>query len=736
MMVEKTYRRFLKIWTLKFIVFSLLQIIILAYAFTLGYNMVWGVSISVFIFVTGAVLWWKERPVRQDLIEHIHKTIPTTEYSLSLLDRKSEEMSMLQRLQQEKVLLKLKKAKIEFPKERKLIGYLIGLLLLSLVLLWVLGMSFQGKDKIVLLEKPPKNEKINRPIHVIDSLKLEEVRITITPPSYTKRAIRTQRELDVELVEGSKLSWKIDWSGTATKSELTMGEQEIVPIVKNQWLSKKIKNSTYYRYDIETIVNQLSSEYHAIEVIEDAVPLVSISGILEYQRLSFAENYNIDFTITADDDYGIDVAQIVTTIAKGQGESVKFREKKEQLHKFSQGSKKYKGQYSFSTKMLEMEPGDELYFHVRVKDNCPFRDQWARTPTYFVMLEDTMSYSFVEESGMQVDLMPDFFRSQRQIIIDSEQLLKDKPSLDRKEYNRRSNELGYDQKLLRLKYGQFLGEESESGIAIENETEEIEHFEEENHKDHDEVSTELEWSQNVIEEFMHDHDHEEEHGELLATKGTEKEDPSRPSWVEELSHNHDNMEEATFHGVSVKSKLRAALTEMWDAELHLRLFHPKTSLPYQRRSLVLLQEIKNHARIYVHRIGFDPPLIKETEKRLTGDITGVLSPSLIRDRLEEREIDVLKKGYHIIADRRFETSTDVIHKASQIISKRVLEDPSLLPVLNDIRKLIDGDISERELQRLERGLLYMIPKSASQPVVTSLFDHPITKAAISDLRGR
>ena len=43
------------------------------------------------------------------------------------------------------------------------------------------------------------------------------------------------------------------------------------------------------------------------------------------------------------------------------------------------------------------------------------------------------------------------------------------------------------------------------------------------------------------------------------------------------------------------------------------------SLPHQYKALKIIQDIKNSARIYVHRIGFDPPPIKE-ESRLSGDI--------------------------------------------------------------------------------------------------------------------
>jgi hypothetical protein len=40
-------------------------------------------------------------------------------------------------------------------------------------------------------------------------------------------------------------------------------------------------------------------------------------------------------------------------------------------------------------------------------------------------------------------------------------LLKDKDSISVEKFNNRSNDLGIDQKLLRLRYGKFLGEEGE-----------------------------------------------------------------------------------------------------------------------------------------------------------------------------------------------------------------------------------------------------------------------------------
>ena len=70
-----------------------------------------------------------------------------------------------------------------------------------------------------------------------------------------------------------------------------------------------------------------------------------------------------------------------------------------------------------------------------------------------------------ELATMAVNRMPEYFRSQRQIIIDTEKLIAKRKKLAAKEFNSTSNEIGFDQKVLRLRYGQFMGEEFETNIG-------------------------------------------------------------------------------------------------------------------------------------------------------------------------------------------------------------------------------------------------------------------------------
>lgn len=78
--------------------------------------------------------------------------------------------------------------------------------------------------------------------------------------------------------------------------------------------------------------------------------------------------------------------------------------------------------------------------------------------------------------------------------------------------------------------------------------------------------------------------------------------------------------QAKFEENSSMSLLKLALEQMWESELHLRLYEPAKALPFQEKALEYLKSVQQKSRAYVKRSGFDPPPLKEKEKRLTGDL--------------------------------------------------------------------------------------------------------------------
>jgi len=233
---------------------------------------------------------------------------------------------------------------------------------------------------------------------------------------------------------------------------------------------------------------------------------------------------------------------------------------------------------TWTIKELGMEPGDELYVFVRAGDSAEPRPHISTSPTVTLRLPGPQAAS-EQASALPMLVKPENLRSQRQIIIDTEQLLADikaNPKPKPAEVRARSESIASDQAQLRRRYGQFLGEESSLFGDAD------------------------------------DRDHEAEHG------------GGQPELMAQFGHTHDQAENATLFDEATKQVLRRALSAMWDAEKALRAITPQPALPFEYRALEAIKQLQQADRIYLHRTAFVPPPLKE-EKRLSGDAVGAAS---------------------------------------------------------------------------------------------------------------
>ena len=206
--------------------------------------------------------------------------------------------------------------------------------------------------------------------------------------------------------------------------------------------------------------------------------------------------------------------------------------------------------------------------------------------------------------------MPEYFRSQRQIIMDTEKLLREKNSLSEQEFKQRSNNIGIDQKLLRLRYGKFLGEENEEEIGGSHDHDE--------HEGHDHSEAEIAENFNNAEKVL-----------------------------EVVSHVHDRAEDATFFDAKTKTQLKNTLTEMWNAELKLRTFYPQKALPFEYKALVLLKDLQQQNRAFVAKTKYTTPPLA-SEKRMTGDLSNTVSPVWQNNNRADDKTAALKIAVGII----------------------------------------------------------------------------------------
>ena len=681
-----------------------------------------------------------------NVVQFVNVRYPSFQESADLLLSADEDLTRLQRLQKEKVLHEFQQLypTIKLPQRiSQAVAVFVGC-----AILYVALSGFAITAELVEVSAKKVETSPIAPIQADPAaVVIESVSIQIKPPAYTGLGTIKTVSPALSIPEGSNVSWLSEFSGEIKEAKIILSGRDSVKMKKTGELSfslnQTILASGFYQFQWRNQVKTYRSDYFRIDVIKDQPPKISINNLPQFTQLAYNDKLTIDVSSNISDDYGLADAQIVATVSKGSGEGIKFREEKIRFRSPRRISgKQVVGESTLNLTKLGLEPGDELYFYVEATDNkVPIANR-NRTETFFISLKDTASYAMVEDQGLGVDLMPEYFRSQRQIIIDTEKLLKQQQQkqVTKEQFNFTSNELGFDQKTLRLRYGQFLGEEADSGIPGGSEPEEEEHTDEEG-KETDPTKA-----------FAHEHDTKNEHN-LVADKKidlhnhdnkTSVDDEKEEDPLKAFVHEHDNQEEATFFIVSVKTKLKMALSVMWDAELHLRLYDPAKSLPYQYKALNLLKEISNDSRIYVHRMGFDPPPLKE-EKRLTADLSEVKSSTNRYSVDNAEKFPAIQGAISVLEKLTLQKSAvltpsvkQTLTKAGDELASLTLEHPgAFLHSLSLIRSLVDDEVPAQKmaesLVKLKLELWRVIPHEPTAAKKNAITVHELDRTFMKQL---
>ena len=437
--------------------------------------------------------------------------------------------------------------------------------------------------------------------------RIVETRVLVTPPAYTRQGAFTPAQASFQCPQGARVRWQVRVSGAGKAvPELELGRQRqrLQPVAGQAgtfFVEQILTASTLYRLRYAGTV----SDDYAIDVRTDQAPVVHIQTPKPYTLVAFGTRPDLPVRTTVRDDYGVSRAELVITVAQGQGEAVKFREVRRDLSADLGGNPL---QISLSSQLnlpkLGLTYGDELYFYIAARDNAGHA---SRTDSYLVQWQDTAVTDSPADMGMGIKVAPAYFRSQRQVIIDTEKLLADKGKIDAATFASRANDLGFDQQTLRLRYGKFMGEEMEQGIGAA--------------AAHSPVAEDEDAPATTAEAPEH-----EDHATAPTSAAKASATAETDALMEPYIHRHDDSETADFLEPAVKAKLRAVLDQMWAAELRLRTAQPAAALPYEYRALRLLKQVQQQTRAFVKKAGFTPPPMPEATLRLTGELAGAAVP--------------------------------------------------------------------------------------------------------------
>jgi hypothetical protein len=435
--------------------------------------------------------------------------------------------------------------------------------------------------------------------------------VRVVPPAYTGIPARDATTLDLRAPQGSRLAWTFRFAPQPTAGDLVFADGSRVALVRagDVWTAQRaLARSILYRVVAR---GGAVPPLHRLDAIVDTPPVVRIVAPDRSLSLRIAEQARWPLDFEARDDYGVaPTAHLHLTVAEGEGESVKFRETVIAV----------RGSGSATVKRFRVAPdlaglrfvaGSDLIAQLVVSDNRAPGPQTAQSPSLILRWPSSAGTAAGME-GVVTRALPAYFRSERQVIIDAEALLKEQTRLTPERFLARSDGIAADQRLLRLRYGQFLGEEQE-GTTPPPPTADA---------------------------------------------------PSPPSsfgregeTLEQFGHVHDEAEASTLLDPDVRTKLKAALDAMWQAELGLRQGAPRAALPFAYRALGFIKQVQQATRVFLARVGPDLPVVDET-RRLSGKRDGLARSALPTLTLAESDL-APAAAWRALADPAGPTATQL-----------------------------------------------------------------------------
>ena len=487
-----------------------------------------------------------------------------------------------------------------------------------------------------------------------------QLTVSATPPAYTGGARSTGAPRDLSLPEGGLVTWCLK-NPEAVETTLELSDGRTLK-VGDKCAALTATESLFWRW---------RGARYTVKVTPDAAPVITVSQPAQMIQELKTGAATAAMALAVQDDYRVQRATLHLTLARGSGENIKFLEREMPLPA-SSNPRLRNWAKTWTLAELGMEPGDELYFFVRAVDNAA-RPHTVQSPTYTLRLPAPEVEDEEETTAMPMLVKPQSLRSQRQIIIDTEQLIADMKStrMSADTVRERSETIAGDQGQLRRRYGQFLGEESSL-------------FGGEAHDDHDARDGKLD----VLHQF---------------------------------GHAHDEAENATLYDEGTKKILRRALSAMWEAEKALRAVTPRTALAPELKALVAIKELQQADRIYLHKTAFVPPPIKEAI-RMTGDVVGAASYA----RVQGESADAIPvRLRELVAALSSEGALPALwtRTAHDWIRERLTDDEQRLAAQRAVQDVRDGCLRCRPALRawLRAGVQQAPVLLQAQPVTTTPF---------------
>jgi|HubBroStandDraft_3_1064219.scaffolds.fasta_scaffold01766_2 hypothetical protein len=631
---------------------------------------------------------WRWRggwPGAAELARHLDASVAATQWSAELLATRPGDLPPLARQQRARIVRELGASGGPLLPHRtwsRPLAHLLASAAVAALLLAALGRS-PRREGTAAAPATAAARFAPAPVTV------RSVRIEVEPPRYTGLPPHAAQGWAVRAEEGARVRFEVGLTGDADRAVLRFGDEEqaMARGGDGAWRTeRRARQSELYTFRASAGGREaVRGPLARIDVVRDQPPDLQVLRPGPLTLVSAPAPGSLEVEVAAHDDYAVAGVEARLVLARGLGEQVTFRELRVPLSARPDGH--------FTTRLdlaaLGLAPDVEIFLRCEAWDNREPEPGRTRSATLHVRMphpEERLSAALA--AGIALPSAFAMFRSERQIILDTEQLLRDQPRLAVTELQRRAQGIGFDQRALRLRYGALLGEEVESGLAVEAAEAEVEGARaarEASGGGAGEVGAGKRAEGSSMQRMGAPGARAKEAGaKATGAKETSSQagggpgpagkDPNAPEADEDrhasagprslgavggpapgaagggpaggvpagagagggtaaslaaqlpagMVHLHDSPESATYFPDALRREMRAVLAEMWSAEGRLRSVDPRGALPFERRALGMLKDVQQRSRVYVAKIGYETPEI-DPARRLTGDLAPVES---------------------------------------------------------------------------------------------------------------
>jgi hypothetical protein len=524
----------------------------------------------------------------------------------------------------------------------------------------------------------------------LQSPSLAAVQFDISPPAYTGLPAIKIDSLDARVPEASRVQWSLRFSVRPGHAWLQFenGTRIALAARDGQWhAEERVQRSGLYRIVTEPALPVAQRRLHRIDVIRDQPPQVRATTPAQSLTLRTSGQQRWPLVFEASDDYGIGTSAELRIIqTSGDGENITSTQRTLPLSGIGPARTR-RFTYVLDLARTGLTIGNDVIVQLSVRDNRQPGPQTVRSASVILRWPPGQMGAATGLDGLVQQVLPAYFRSQRQIIIDAERLISERKGISTDAFGKRSDAIGVDQHALRLRYGQFLGEEGEEAKTLPT-------------SDADAPAPHT----------------QDEHAKPNTHVQGETGNAGVDAMLAEVSHVHDLPEAATLLDPETQTVLRAALREMWQSESQLRLGQPQAALPFANKALRLIKQVQQADRIYLPKIGGELAQIDMT-RRLTGKRDGLAARSNGFTPLVDAP-SALAALWSVLAPDRADIAipATVLNAASRHLNARGSDDNNALAALAAVDALREQPACSECRKRLRQRLWPLLPPPLARPL--------------------